>query len=136
MNFRFAFASAALAAFSMSGIARADDKLKYEDLVHCAAITNVVVGVLSLDGGATKNKAQIDLFNSQATALQVIAAVSASKDAKLVLADTSKEVDVIVAVLGDKDKEKSKSFIETEVPKCKTLGAAALEVVNDAKSSK
>ena len=134
MKFRFAAASAALAAFSLSGMARAEDKLKYEDLVHCAAITNVVVGVLSLDGGATKNKAQIDLFNSQATALQVIAAVSASKDAKVVMDDTSKEVDVIIAVLADK--EKSNGFIETEVPKCKTLGAAALEVVNEAKSGK
>ena len=62
------------------------------------------------------------------------ATVSTSKDVKVVMADTSKEVDVIIGVLGDK--EKNKGYIETEVPRCKTLGAAALQVVNDAKSGK
>lgn len=92
--------------------------------------------MFSLDDGATKNKTQIETYNSQAAALQVIAAVGSSKDAKMVLDDTSKEVDVIIAVLGNADKSKSKAFIETEVPKCNTLGQAAVEVVNDAKASK
>ena len=134
MKFRFAAAGAALAALSMSGMASADDKLKYEVLVHCAATNVVVAGVLSLDDGQTKNKAQIDTFNSQAAALMAIASIGASKDTKVVQADMSKETDVLIALLGDK--EKSKGFIDTEVPKCNTMGQAAVEVVNDSKSGK
>ena len=134
MKFRFAAAGAALAALAMSGMANADDKLKYEDLVHCAATNVVVAGVLSLDDGQTKNKAQIDTFNSQAAALMAIASIGASKDTKVVQADMSKETDVIIALLGDK--EKSKGFIDSEVPKCNTMGQAAVEVVNDSKSGK
>lgn len=136
MKLKFAAATAALVAFSLPAMSSAEDKLKYEDLVHCAATNQVIAGVFSLDDGATKNKTQIETYNSQATALQVIAAVGSSKDAKMVLDDTSKEVAVIIAVLGDADKSKSKAFIETEVPKCNTLGQAAVEVVNDAKASK
>ena len=134
MKFRFAAACAVLAALSMSGIANADDKLKYEDLVHCAATNVVVAGVLSLDDGQTKNKAQIDTINSQAAALMAIASIGASKDTKVVQIDMSKETDVIIALLGDK--EKSKGFISSEVPRCNTMGQAAVEVVNDSKSGK
>lgn len=134
MKFRFAAAGAALAALAMSGMASADDKLKYEDLVHCAATNVVVAGVLSLDDGQTKNKAQIETFNSQAAALMAIASIGASKDTKVVQVDMSKETDAIIALLGDK--EKSKGFIDSEVPKCNIMGQAAVEVVNDSKSGK
>ena len=129
MKVRFAAAGAALAALAMSGMASADDKLKYEDLVHCAAVNVVMAGVLSLDDGQTKSKAQIDTFKSQAAALMAIAAIGANKDTKLVQADMAQETDVIIVLLGDK--EKSKGFIDNEVPKCNTMGQAAIEVVND-----
>ena len=134
MKFRFAAATAALVALSLPAMSSAEDKLKYEDLIHCAATNMVVAGVLSLDGGETKNKSQIDTYNSQAAALMAIAAVSPSKEAEAVQADTSKETDVIIAVLGDKTK--SSAFIQSEVPKCNTLGQAAVEVVNDVKNGK
>ena len=134
MKFKFAAATAALVAFSLPAMSSAEDKLKYEDLVHCAATNQVIAGVFSLDDGATKNKTQIETYNNQAQALQVIAAVGSSKEAKVVLDDTSKEVDVIIAVLGDKTK--SDAFIKNEVPKCNSLGQAAVEVVNDAKKAK
>ncbi len=134
MKFRFAAAIGALAAVSMSGMASADDKLNYEDLIHCAATNMVVAGVLSLDDGKTKNKDQIETINSQAAALMAIASIGSNKDTATVQADTSKETDVIIAVLADKDK--SKPFIATEVPKCNTVGQAAVQVINESKTGK
>ena len=134
MKYRIAAASAALLALLASGMASADDKLKYEDLVHCAAANVVVAGVLSLDDGETKNKAKIETFKQQAAALMAIAAIGSSKDTNVVQDDMSKETDVIIALLGDK--EKSKGFIDVEVPKCITMGQSAMEVVNEAKSAK
>ena len=134
MRFRFAAAIAALAAVSMSSMASADDKLKYEDLIHCAATNMVVAGVLGLDDGKTKNKDVIDTFNSQAAALMAIASISSKKETAAVMADTSTESKVIIAVLANNDK--SKIFIETELPRCKTLGQAAVEVVNGSKAGK
>ena len=134
MKYRIAAATAALMALSVSGMASADDKLKYEDLVHCAATNVVVAGVLGLDDGETKNKDQIETFKNQAAALMAIAAIGSSKDTKLVQVDMSKETDVIIALLGDK--EKSKGFIDVEVPKCNTMGQAAVQVVDEAKSGK
>lgn len=134
MKFKFAAATAALVALSLPTMSSAEDKLNYEDLIHCAATNKVIAEVFSLDDGATKNKTQIETYNNQAQALQVIAAVSSSKEAKVVVDDTSKEVRVIIAVFGDKTK--SDDFIKTEVPKCNLLGQAAVEVVNDAKKAK
>ena len=134
MKFKFAAATAALFALSLSTMSSADDKLKYEDLVHCAATNQVVAGVLSLDDGATKNKADIDTYNGQAAALMAIASVGSNKEVKVVQTDTSTEVDAIIKILGDKDK--SSDWIKTEVPKCKSLGEAAVQVVNESKSSK
>ena len=134
MKYRIAAATAALMALSVSGMASADDKLKYEDLVHCAATNVVVAGVLGLDDGEIKNKDQIETFKQQAAALMAIAAIGSSKDTKLVQVDMSKETDVIIALLGDK--EKSKGFIDVEVPKCNTMGQAAVQVVDEAKSGK
>lgn len=134
MKFKFSAATVALVALSLPTLSSAEDKLKYEDLVHCAATNQVIAGVFSLDDGATKNKTQIDTANSQAQALMVIAAVGSSKDAKVVLEDTSKEADVIIATLADKSK--SSAFIDSEVPKCNSLGEAAVQVVNEAKSGK
>jgi hypothetical protein len=132
MKFRFAAATAALVALSLPTMSSADDKLKYEDLIHCAATNMVIAGVFSLDDGATKNKTQIDTYNGQAAALMAIAAVGSNKESKVVQDDTSKETDAIIAVLADKDK--SDGFIKTEVPKCNTLGQAAVEVVNESKT--
>ena len=134
MKFKFAAATAALVALTLPAMSSAEDKLKYEDLIHCAATNMVIAGVFSLDDGATKNKTQIDTYNSQAAALMAVASISSSKETEAVQADTSKETDVIIAVLGDKNK--SSDFIKSEVPKCNTLGQAAVEVVNDAKNGK
>ena len=132
MKFRCATASAALMALSMSGMVGAEDKLKYDDLIHCAATNMVVAGVLSLDDGKLKNKDKIETFNGQAAALMAIASIGSKKETAAVMADTSKESDAIIAVLGDK--EKSKGFIDTEVPRCNTLGQAAFQVVNEPKT--
>lgn len=134
MKFRFVTATAAIVALSVPGMASADDKLKYENLVHCAATNIVVSGFLSFNDGETKNKTQIEAFNSQAAALMSIAAVGSNKATKLVQADVSKETDMIVAVLGDNNK--SKTFIDTEVPKCDMMGQAAIEVINQVKAAK
>ncbi len=134
MKFKFAAAAAALVVLSLPAMSSADDKLKYEDLIHCAATNQVIAGVFSLDGGDIKDKDKIATYNNQAQALQVIAAVGSSKEAKVVLDDTSKEVNVIIAVLGDKTK--NDDFIKTEVPRCNSLGEAAVQVVADAKAGK
>lgn len=134
MKYRFAAASAALLALSVSGTAGAEDRLKYENLIHCAATNMVVAGVLSLDDGKTKNKERIEIYNGQAAALMAIASIGSNNEAAIVMADTTKESDVIFAMLGDKDK--SKGFIASEVPRCNTLGQAAVQVINEPKSSK
>ena len=54
MKFKLVFTAVALAALSLPTMSSADDKLKYEDLIHCAAVNQVIAGVLSLDGGETK----------------------------------------------------------------------------------
>ena len=134
MKFKFAAATAALVALSVPAMSSADDGLKYADLVHCAATNMVVAGVLSLDDGKVKNKDQINTINGQAAALMAIAAVTEKKEVDVVKADADKETDAIIEIL--KDKSKSSAFIETEVPKCNTLGQAAVEVINDTKKSK
>ncbi len=63
-----------------------------------------------------------------------IASVSSKKETDAVIADTKKEQDAVIAILGDKSK--SSGFIQTEVPKCKTLSEAAVEVINDTKKGK
>ena len=134
MKFKFSAATAALVALSVPAMSSADDGLKYADLVHCAATNMVVAGVLSLDDGKVKNKDQINTINGQAAALMAIAAVTEKKEVDVVKADADKETDAIIEIL--KDKSKSSAFIETEVPKCNTLGQAAVEVINDTKKSK
>lgn len=119
---------------SVPSMVGADDKLKYDDLIHCAATTMVVAGVLSLDDGKTANKDQIETFNHQAAALMAIASIGSKQETAAVMADTSKESDAIIAVLGDK--EKSKGFIDTEMPRCNTLGQAAIQVMNEPKTGK
>lgn len=132
MKFKFAAATAALAALTFSTMSSADDGLKYEDLIHCAATNMVVAAVLGLDDGKVKNKDQIDTINGQAAALMAIASVGSKKEVDVVKADADKETDAIVAVL--KDKDKKDAFISTEVPKCNTLGQAAVQVVSESKS--
>lgn len=134
MKFRCPTATAALMALSVPSMAGADDKLKYDDLIHCAATNMVVAGVLSLDDGKTANKDQIETFNGQAAALMAIASIGSKQETAAVMADTSKESDAIIAVLGDK--EKSKGFIDTELPRCNTLGQAAIQVMNGPKTGK
>ena len=134
MKYRIAAVTAALLALSVSGIAGADEKLKYDDLIHCAATNMVVAGVLGLDDGKTKNKDQVETLNGQAAALMAIAAMGSSKETAVVMADTSKQSDAIIALLGNK--EKSKGFIDSEIPRCNTLGQAAVQVVNDSKTGK
>ncbi|MDL2353145.1 MAG: hypothetical protein QFC78_09905 [Pseudomonadota bacterium] len=134
MKFRFAAATAAFAALSFSTMSGADDKLKYEDLIHCAATNLVFSSVLGLNDGETKNKDQIETYNNQAAALMAIAAVSSKKESAAVQADTMTESKAIINVLTDG--EKGKDFVNTEMPKCNTLGQAAVEVVNETKASK
>lgn len=132
MKLKIAAAAAALAALSMPTVSSADDGLKYSDLIHCAATSIVVAQVL--DDKTGENKATVDKMNNQAAALMAIASVTSKKETDAVMADTRKEQDAVMAILGDNSK--SSAFIETEVPKCKTLGEAAVEVINERSAAK
>lgn len=132
MKLKIAAAAAALAALSMPTVSSADDGLKYSDLIHCAATSIVVAQVLDTKTG--ENKATVDKMNNQAAALMAIASVTSKKETDAVMADTRKEQDAVMAILGDNSK--SSAFIETEVPKCKTLGEAAVEVINERSAAK
>ena len=131
MKLKLVATAVALSAFSLPTMLSADDGLKYEDLVHCAATSLVVAQVLDMDTSGSKDKATIDKMNDQAAALMAIASVGSKKDTNAVVADTKKEEDAVIAILGDKSK--SSDFIQTEVPKCKTLGEAAVQVINEKK---
>ena len=134
MKLKFAAVSVALAALALPTMLSAADGLKYEDLVHCAATNLVIAQVLGLDDGATKNKTDIDKFQNQAASLMAIASVGSKKDTDTVIADTKKEQDAVIAIIGDKSK--SDGFISTDVPKCKTMGEAAVEVLAEKKGGK
>ena len=133
MKIKFAATAVALAAFSLPTMLSADDGLKYEDLVHCAATSLVVAQVLNMDDGAAKDKVTIEKMNNQAAALMAIASVGSSKETDVVIADTKKEEDRIIDIFGSSDKSKSSAFIQTEVPKCKIMGEAAVEVLAEKK---
>lgn len=132
MNLKIAAATAAFAALSLPTVSSADEGLKYDDLIHCAATSIVVAQVLDTKDG--ENKTTVDKMNNQAAALMAIASIGGKKDTDTVIADTKKEQDVVIGILGDTSK--SSDFIKTEVPKCKTLGEAAVEVVNEKKDGK
>lgn len=134
MIMRFAAAAAALVALSAPTVASAEDGLKYEDLVHCAATNLVIAAVLSLDGGEVKNKDSIETYNNQAIALEVVAAVGLKKDVEVVKADVSADSKMIIDNMGDT--VKNKAFIDNDVPKCMTMGKAAYDAVEEAKKSK
>ena len=134
MKMRFAAAAVALVALSAPSIASAEDGLKYEDLVHCAATNLVIAAVLSLDDGEVKNKDSIETYNNQAIALEVVAAVGLKKDVEVVKADVSADSKMIINNMGDT--VKNKAFIDNDVPKCMTMGKAANEAVEEAKKGK
>ena len=134
MKMRFAAAAAALVALSAPTIASADDGLKYEDLIHCAATNLVIAAVLSLDDGEVKNKDSIETYNNQAVALEVVASVGMKKDVEVVKADVSADSKMIIDNMGDT--VKNKAFIDNDVPKCMTMGKAAYDAVEEAKKSK
>ncbi len=134
MKMRFAAATAALLAMSAPSIASADDGLQYNDLVHCAATNMVIAAVLSLDGGDVKNKSDIETFNSQAVALQVVATVGMKKDVEVVKADVTADSKQIIDNMSDA--AKNKTFIDVDVPKCMTMGKAAYDAVEEMKKSK
>lgn len=134
MKMRFAAVAAALVALSAPTIASADDGLKYEDLIHCAATNLVIAAVLSLDDGEVKNKDSIETYNNQAVALEVVASVGLKKDVEVVKADVSADSKMIIDNMGDT--VKNKAFIDNDVPKCMTMGKAAYDAVEEAKKSK
>lgn len=134
MKRQFAAAIAALVAICLPTLASADDGLKYENLIHCAATNIVVASVLSLDDGETKNKTEIETYRTQAASLMVIATLGSNKDSKMVQSDVSTESDKLINILDDKTK--SGTFIEQDVPTCNDLGKAAVQVVNDARAGK
>lgn len=134
MQRHFATAAATLAAFTLPGIASADDPLTYQDLVYCAATNIVIASVLSLDDGAVKNKTEIDTFTNQAAALMTVATTGSKKDAKAVQEDIRTESTALIDVVSDKDK--SEAFINKDVPTCNGLGKAALQGLNEDKPAK
>ena len=134
MNMRFAVTAAALVALSAPTIASADDGLKYEDLVHCAATNLVVAAALSLNGGDVKNKDSIETYTNQAAALEVVATVGLKKDIEVVKADVDADSTLIVNNMSDE--AKNKAFIDNDVTKCLTMGKAAYDAVEEMKKSK
>ena len=134
MKMRFAATAAALVALSAPTIASAEDGLKYEDLVHCAATNLVVAAVLSLDGGDERAKVSIETFKNQAVALIIVATVDLKKDVEVVKADVDAETKRIQNIWGDPVKKRT--FIDVDVPKCRTLGEDAYYAVEEMKKSK
>ena len=132
MKLKLAAAAAAFAMLSVPTVSSADDGLKYGDLIHCAATSLVVAQVLDTKDG--ENKATVDKMNDQAAALMAIASIASKKDTDTVIADTKVEQKAVVAILTDNSK--SSDFIQNEVPKCKTLGEAAVEVINEKSAAK
>jgi hypothetical protein len=132
MKCQIALAAAALAATGLPGLARADDGLTYQDLVHCAASDVVVASILSADGGAKRNKTDIELARKQASALMLIAQQGSKKATEVVQVDVTRESDVVMAGLNDKTKEHA--FYASDVPNCSNLGDAAIAVVNKSKT--
>jgi len=135
MKIKLAVTAVALAAFSLPTMLSADDGLKYEDLVHCAATSLAVAQVLNIDDGTAKDTVTIGKMNDQAAALMAIASIGAKKDTDTVFADTMKEKTAIIDIFGGSDKTKSSAFIQNEVPKCKTMGEAAVEVLAEKKAN-
>ncbi len=131
MKMRFAAAAAALIALAAPTIASADDGLKYEDLVHCAATNLVIAAVLSLDGGEVKNKDSIETSRNQAVALEVVATVGLKKDIETVKADVDADSTQIINNMSDP--AKNKAFIDNDVSKCMTMGKAAYDAVEEMK---
>ena len=131
MKIRFAAAAAALIALAAPTIACADDGLKYEDLVHCAATNLVIAAVLSLDGGEVKNKDSIETSRNQAVALEVVATVGLKKDIETVKADVDADSTQIINNMSDT--AKNKAFIDNDVTKCMTMGKAAYDAVEEMK---
>ncbi len=131
---RCAAAAFGLAIFALPHMARADDPLKYEDLVHCAATNIVVASLLSLNDGEIKNKPEIEAARGQAASLMMVATLGSKKGVDVVQADVSKETDVLIGIISDKTT--SDGFVKYDVPSCHKLGKAAVEVTNDAKSGK
>lgn len=134
MKMRFAAAAAALVALSAPTLVSADDDLKYEDLVHCAATNLVIAAVLSLDGGDVKNKDSIETYRNQAVALEVVATVGLKKDVEVVKADVDADSTLIVNNMSDA--VKNKAFIDNDVTKCLTMGKAAYDAVEEMKKTK
>ncbi len=134
MKFRFVAATAALAALSFSTMSGADDKFKYEDLVHCAATNIVIASALSLDGGEVKNKDSIETSQSQAVALEVIATVGLGKDIDTVKADVDADSTLIINNMSDP--AKNKVFLDNDVDRCMIMGKAAYKTVEEMKKGK
>lgn len=132
MMFKFSAGAIALAALTIPAATRADDGITYEDLVHCAATSLVVAQVLDTKDG--QNKETVDTMNSQAAALMTFASLLSKKDTDTVFADTQHVEKSIVTILSDDTT--SSTFIKEEIPRCKTLGQAAVEVINEKKSGK
>lgn len=114
--------------------AHADQGLKYENLVHCAATNIVVASLLSLENGETKNKTDIEAYRNQAAALMLVATVGEKQEPKVMQADVSAETTKLIELLNDK--ARSSVFIQHDVPACNDLGKAAAKVVSEAKSGR
>lgn len=134
MKLRLTAAAAAMLALVAPNVASADDGLKYEELVHCAAFNTVVAGVLSDGEGATKNKDNVDMLTKQSAALLAFATLSSDKKTDAVIADMNKESDVVIAELGKS--EKMEAYLKENTSNCMTLGQAAVEVIEDLKKEK
>ncbi|MBS3928369.1 MAG: hypothetical protein KGZ65_08145 [Sphingomonadales bacterium] len=132
---RFIFAAtAALAAAALPTTASAEDKLVYDDLVHCAAFNKVIADVMGSGADGAKNKAAVDTYNTQSLALMAIAAVGADKTAEVVLGDTNKRTEVVMTTM--LDKATPSDYIKTNFDKCTTMGKAAVSIVEDSKKGK
>jgi hypothetical protein len=127
-------ATAALTALALPTTASAEDKLVYDDLVHCAAFNKVIAEVMGSGTDGAKNKATVDKYTTQSLALMAIAAVGANKTADVVLGDTNKRTEVVMATM--LDKATPSDYIKTNFDKCTTMGQAAVSILEDSKKTK
>lgn len=133
-HFKLGMMIAAAVLASQSAANAAEDQLKYDDLVHCAAFNDVISEAMKVGDDAAKNKDKADAFSKQSVALMTIAAVGANKTADDVFSDTKKKSGELIGVMASDST--GKDFIAKNYEKCDVMGKAALSIIEDAKNGK
>lgn len=132
MKIKLLGAAAALAVFSMSGVANAaEDTVPYSTLTNCAAFVMLEAQVYGTDDSTTEEKAKSESFYRQAAALTVAASLLHDKNSDTVLADVKAQNSKMIDQLGNDGY--AKKLIEDNAETCNAMGEAAAEALAEKK---